>query len=265
MHATQAPAGGPFILYDHSLLPAASRGRGRWGLRIVLTAVAALLLTIALRYDMALMEWRYRTFPQGVRGLLRQVLYGFRDFGQVLPICVAVVIILRCDQRRWTIIATLLIAQIWAGLFYNTGKLTIGRYRPLVLVERVIDRSPDAGPEEGRAVRALAGVSGRESWIGRMSDLNRDDRTQSFPSGHSAAAFAFAGVMAWFYPQLAFLFWTLATGCAASRYLDAVHWPSDCVTGACIGYVAAWLSLRPRLWAVPLWLARRRQPRPGHP
>ena len=53
-----------------------------------------------------------------------------------------------------------------------------------------------------------------------------------------------AGILAFYYRPARGLLWTLAAGCAISRYLDAVHWPSDCLAGATIGYLAAWAALR---------------------
>ena len=58
------------------------------------------------------------------------------------------------------------------------------------------------------------------------------------------AAFTFAATLAWFYPQLRWMFWILAVGCAASRWIEGLHWPSDCLAGAVIGYLAACLAIR---------------------
>jgi membrane-associated phospholipid phosphatase len=60
---------------------------------------------------------------------------------------------------------------------------------------------------------------------------------ESFPSGHATNAFAVASVFAahsdgWVVPAIAY---TLATGVAASRVNDNVHFTSDVVAGAAIG------------------------------
>ena len=119
-----------------------------------------------------------------------------------------------------------LLAQILAGSVYNAGKYTLVRHRP------------DSGVVD---VRSQA-VTAADTW-GGWRPGRRPLATQSFPSGHSAAAFAFAGVMAFFYPRLRWLLWTLAVGCAMSRFVDRVHWPSDCVIGPVIGYLAAVVSI----------------------
>lgn len=228
-------------LYDPDLLPPAPViTRRRWGLRIAAWICVAGGFSVALRYDILLMRWRFALLPEGPEGILKQIFYGFRDFAQVLPIFVAMLIIARVDNRRWTIIITLLIAQLLAAVGYNTSKLTIARYRPHQAIERVA---------------SLDQLQFGQTWAGVLPPLS-DEARHSFPSGHSAGAFALAGVLAWFYPRLAGIFWFLAVGCAFSRYVDAMHWMSDCVAGAAIGYIGAWLALRPYVWKVPSRMAR---------
>ncbi|UCD29769.1 MAG: phosphatase PAP2 family protein [Planctomycetota bacterium] len=186
-------------------------------------------LGLLLKYDVAMMRFRYWLIPERPEGMVRQVLHGFREFAQIVPIVAALIMVAIYDKkRRWKVIAIVLVAQLLGSIVYNTGKFTIARYRPNAEVEMIKD---------------LSTLTPAETWIGWRPG-NGDKQTQSFPSGHSGAAFALAGVLAWFYPPLRWLLWILAGGCAASRYLDAVHWPSDCLAGAVIGYLAAWVSLR---------------------
>ncbi len=74
---------------------------------------------------------------------------------------------------------------------------------------------------------------------GRERPSGSDNR--SFPSGHATSAFAVATAIAahydgWVVPTIAY---TLASGVAASRVNDHVHWPSDVVAGALIGRAVA--------------------------
>jgi len=65
----------------------------------------------------------------------------------------------------------------------------------------------------------------------------------SFPSGHSAAAFSVAGVIARRYKNHAFtpaIAYTAAGLCAWSRVNDNAHWASDAVAGSAIGLFTAW-------------------------
>lgn len=67
----------------------------------------------------------------------------------------------------------------------------------------------------------------------------------SFPSGHTAAAFAFAGAIAmlrfplWF--KLAVLLFAVLAG--FSRIVVGIHWPLDVLVGAAVGWLGMALSI----------------------
>jgi len=65
--------------------------------------------------------------------------------------------------------------------------------------------------------------------------LIRVPRSTSFPSGHSASAFAFATGASAEIPALAPLLVPLAAAVAYSRVYTGVHYPSDVAAGAAIG------------------------------
>lgn len=79
-------------------------------------------------------------------------------------------------------------------------------------------------------------IPNHANWDGPFSDIHYN----SFPSGHSTAAFSMATVFAMEYrstiwvPALAY---TLATGTAVSRLYDNKHWVSDVVIGSALGFV----------------------------
>lgn len=61
----------------------------------------------------------------------------------------------------------------------------------------------------------------------------------AFPSGHTTAAFAIASLMQKVYKDkvwVGVLSYGLATGVGLSRVYDNVHWPSDVLIGAALGY-----------------------------
>ncbi len=211
-------------------MPEAPTPRRVSWLRGGLLAVAVVAAwVILLKFDVPIMRWGRGSgvFPADPHGWTEQFLLGLRDFGQVLPVVVTCIVVGAFDARRRRIIAAILLAQLLAMLIYNAGKYTIIRYRP------------NAGVVDVRDPAARSA----DSWAG-WAPGNSQDRGHSFPSGHSAAAFAFAGVLATFYPRLAWLFWTLAVGCAASRFIQFFHWPSDCLAGGTVGYLCAHLWVR---------------------
>ncbi|MBY6187325.1 phosphatase PAP2 family protein [Marinobacter hydrocarbonoclasticus] len=65
----------------------------------------------------------------------------------------------------------------------------------------------------------------------------------SLPSGHSAAAFLFATLLAWYWPPLAVLAYGWAALVGLSRVLLGVHYPGDIVAGATLGLWAGHLGL----------------------
>ncbi len=83
--------------------------------------------------------------------------------------------------------------------------------------------------------------------------LIRMPRSTSFPSGHSAAAFAFATGVCTELPVLAPVLLPLAATVAYSRVHTGVHYPSDVAAGAAIGIGSGLLAAR-----LPRCVRRRR-------
>jgi undecaprenyl-diphosphatase len=67
--------------------------------------------------------------------------------------------------------------------------------------------------------------------------LRRRPRTSSFPSGHSASAFAFAAAVTRTVPEVGPVLLPLASSVAYSRVYLGVHYPTDVYVGATIGTV----------------------------
>ncbi len=64
-------------------------------------------------------------------------------------------------------------------------------------------------------------------------------RSSSFPSGHTASAFAFATGAAQILPELSAPLWAAATLVGYSRVHTGVHFPGDVLAGAFLGVSAA--------------------------
>lgn len=130
----------------------------------------------------------------------------------------------KLKKREWIrILAAAMIASTLAGILANTLRLTTGRTRPR---ESPKIQQGFYGPwREGRLT------------IG-------DPPFNSFPSGHTATAFGFAGVI------LFARFWlgvgtiALASLIAWSSIMVGAHHPSDVVVSICISLFVAWFTLK---------------------
>ena len=87
-------------------------------------------------------------------------------------------------------------------------------------------------------------VRRRRPLLGSRPTLIRMPRSTSFPSGHSAAAFAFATGASAELPVLAPPLLALAGAVAYSRVHTGVHYPSDVAAGAVVGIGSGALATR---------------------
>ena len=71
--------------------------------------------------------------------------------------------------------------------------------------------------------------------------IGPSERTHSFPSGHSATAFAGATMLAYFAPRARVPLYVLAVLIAYSRLYNGVHYPTDVLAGAALGTATALL------------------------
>jgi membrane-associated phospholipid phosphatase len=92
------------------------------------------------------------------------------------------------------------------------------------------------------ASRVRPGHEGAGTFLGPT--LRHNNRHESFPSSHSAAAVSLSVTLAVLYPQAAATFWGLALACAALRYVLDAHWPSDVLAGIALGYALAHLAAK---------------------
>ena len=125
----------------------------------------------------------------------------------------------RLRNVRWQrILIAAMIASTLAGMTVNLSRLTTGRTRPRAAAE-----AGWYGPRHG------------EKWLIGEADFN------SFPSGHTATAMGFAGVLLFAAPGWGLLALLAASSVAISRILLGAHHPSDVITAATIALAVAWV------------------------
>ncbi len=94
--------------------------------------------------------------------------------------------------------------------------------------------------------KALKHRVGRERPYVSCPGIRRCARTLdefSFPSGHIMHAVAFSLVLAHYHPALAAPLWVFTVLVATSRVVLGMHYPTDVLAGAAIGWVTAMFML----------------------
>jgi undecaprenyl-diphosphatase len=150
-------------------------------------------------------------------GPLDPIFVALTVVGSFGAIWIAIAVVLSL-ARRTPVPFMLVTAGVLTAEMTSLGlKLLAGRDRPYVA-------RPDPAP-----------------LIGTPLDL-------SFPSGHSATAFAGATILAAYLPRLVVPLYVLAALVAVSRVYVGVHYPLDVVAGALlgtgIGLALVWLERR---------------------
>ena len=124
----------------------------------------------------------------------------------------------RVRSVRWQrLLLSAMIASTLAGMAVNASRLTTGRTRPR------------AGAPQG-----WYGPYHDGRWLIGKADFN------SFPSGHTATAVGFAGVLLFGAPAWGSVAIAIAGLIAYSRLLLGAHHPSDVVAATVIALAVAW-------------------------
>lgn len=138
-------------------------------------------------------------------GWLNGVSVFLSRIGTVGAVWIAIALVVALLWRRPWIAVAVAAAVVSADLLAELGKLLVDRHRPF---------EHQLGPRE---------------------------TSHSFPSGHSATAFAGATMLAAYVPRLRLPLFVLATLIALSRLYNGVHYPTDVIAGAVLGTATALL------------------------
>ncbi len=164
--------------------------------------------------------------PNELAGEVRQLIISLAQYAQPIGFVLAGSLIWIFDRQHRGRVVVLSAAILLSGLVSSVGKTLVGRERP---------RDSD----------------GVYIFHGMVNSLP-DSKLASFPSGHTASAFAQSFVLSAMYPAARNLVWPLAVGVAINRVVTVRHFPSDVVAGLWIGLaVGAFIMRRRRLldWA----------------
>lgn len=132
------------------------------------------------------------------------------------------------DGYLYFVIGILLWAfeQEHGELFLGTALMAYALELPVYVVLKKMFRRP-------RPCDLLAGMT---------AHVTPSDKF-SLPSGHTAAAWLMASIVAHFYPSFALLAYSWAALIGLSRILLGVHYPTDVIAGMLLGVTIASLSL----------------------
>src|SRR5687768_11351535 len=196
--------------------------RARWIAFVVFAAASSAA-------GFALDDWAANLAAEPIpSGQMKATLTALKFFGDGAPIVLLTLLAVAVAPQRKGAAGLALLAALVTGLIVDQGKKLTARSRPY-------DTLP---------------ASASESW--RLAE--NDGRNSSFPSGHSATAFAFARGMSLAFPPVAPVAYTAAAGTALSRMHELRHYLSDCIVGGLLGWLVA-----TSLWGGrSKWLSRQR-------
>jgi 4-amino-4-deoxy-L-arabinose transferase-like glycosyltransferase/membrane-associated phospholipid phosphatase len=163
---------------------------------------------------------------QELAGEVRQLIISLAQYAQPIGFVLAGSLIWIFDRQHRGRVLILSAAILLSGVVSSVGKTLAGRERP----------------RDSDGIYVFHGV---------VNSLP-DSKLASFPSGHTASAFAQSYVLSAMYPAAGKLVWPLAVGVAINRIVTVRHFPSDVAAGLWIGLaVGVFIMSRRRLidWA----------------
>jgi membrane-associated phospholipid phosphatase len=188
--------------------------------RILLALMWVIAFAVALSLDRHIAERVREAHPLNRLGWLAWSL----KLPGYYPVTLAIAAILVFFHRRsWHVALPLILSGPLVGIAYTMLKWIVGRHRPVIPPIAPFAFHPFA--------HGLRGLIHAESGL-------------SFPSGHTALAFATATCLAVSLPRWAMLFFVVAVAVGIERVLENAHYLSDVVAGAGVGILCAWAAMQ---------------------
>ena len=185
--------------------------------------------------------WRFGR-PEGGRAmLLLEAVLLLKRMGHFFFVLVISGTMVALQRERWRQVLLLWLCVVGsAAVGQGFLKPTIAKVRP----DGVVTDERAAEIIEAEGADALVRHNGEYRNTGRVEFRGlfggyRGLSGVTFPSGHSALAFATAAVVIACFRRGRFWFFALACGVAASRVLMGEHFLSDVIAGSFVGYACA--------------------------
>ena len=155
-------------------------------------------------WELKSMEWANGWWSSPV---LDQVLPWFTYLGSHFAVVFFIIVSWILTQRRKILRRLVLLYGIQSGVLYGL-KYLIQRQRPLLFLEMA----------------------------SKLSKGSREILDPSFPSGHAVYGFMIATLLAYRFPRYRVIFFIVAGLIGWTRIYLGLHYPTDVIAGALLGY-----------------------------
>jgi membrane-associated phospholipid phosphatase len=176
----------------------------------------------AFSIDVPLSRWLI--LGRGLR-MIHRTLQIAEPYGDAAGVVLVLVSLYVLEPQRRRQLARLGVAGLGAGLIADIPKMSIGRVRPYMLDYDVVQNCSQTFT----------------NWLPLWSEGSKN---QSFPSAHTAVAFALAVALTRLYPRGRWLFPSIAFLVGLQRVETGAHYLSDALCGAALGLAIGTLCVR---------------------
>lgn len=199
----------------------------RLAFALLLAAASLALIVVAFRNDawsrQQILATQDKTWKKSAEYRVQGNVSRYGDWPPLMALGAAGLFVAwRLRSREWKrILIAAMVASTVAGILANSLRLTTGRTRPR--------ESPKIA----------------QAWVGPYHEGKitiGNSKYNSFPSGHTATAFGFAGVLFFARPLLGSFALLAAGAIAFSRLLLGAHHLSDVTAAALLALWVAWFA-----------------------